>query len=70
MKLEEIKEKMLKWSDFYGGDLPDYERIKNAKTEHELERILEEHRSFLECMLSDAHSHLDSFKRELGLDLL
>lgn len=70
MKLEKIKEKMLKWKDFYGGDLPDYERIKNAKTKRELERVLEEHRDFMESMLSDAHSHIDDFKRELGLDVL
>jgi len=70
MTLEKIKEKMLKWADFYGGDLTNYERIKNANTKHELERILEEHRSFMEAMLSDAHSHIDNFKRELGLDVL
>lgn len=70
MTLAETKKKMLTWTDFYGGDLPDYERIKNAKTKRELERVLEEHRDFMESMLSDAHSHIDSFKRELGLDVL
>lgn len=70
MTLSEIKKKMLVWTDFYGGDLPDYERIKKAKTKRELERVLEEHRDFMESMLSDAHSHIDNFKRELGLDVL
>lgn len=61
---------MLAWTDFYGGDLPDYERIKKANTKRELERILEDHRDFMESMLSDAHSHIDNFKRELGLDVI
>lgn len=70
MTLLEIKNRMLEWSDFYGGDLPDYERIKNAKTKRELARILEDHRTFMELMLSDANRHIDDFKRELGLDII
>jgi len=70
MVIKKIKEKMSVWNDFYGGDLPDYERIINAKNKYELERIIEEHRSFMESMLSDAMSHIDDFKRNLGLDML
>lgn len=67
MTLEEIKEKMLAWHDFYGGELTEYDRINGAITKYELRVILEDHRTFMEDMLSDAHSHIDNFQRELGL---
>ena len=67
MKIENIKEEMLKWRDFYGGDISDTEEIKNAINKKELNGIMEKHRQLLESMLSDADSHLDSFKRKLGL---
>lgn len=67
MTLEKIKKEILNYRDFYGGDLPDYERIQKAKTKNELSSILEEHRDYMESMLADAHSHLDNFKRKLGL---
>lgn len=61
---------MLKWTDFYGGDLADTEAIKKGKTKKELKAILDRHQSFMEDMLSDAGSHLDSFKDKLGLRML
>ena len=36
MKIEKIKEEMLKYRDFYGGDFLDSDQIKNAKTKKEL----------------------------------
>lgn len=69
MKLETIKTKMLEWTDFYGGDLPDKEAIRNATTKEELATILENHRRNMEAMLADAHAHLDEFKRYMGLSL-
>lgn len=67
MTIENIKEEMLKFKDFYGGDIMDTEEINNAKSKLELAEIIEKHRSFMEASLSDAHSHLDSFKRKIGL---
>ena len=68
--LAQLKEEMLKWEDFYGGDIPDYKRILEAKTKIELQKILNEHRVFMEDMLTDALSHLDHFKQKLGLDII
>jgi hypothetical protein len=67
MTIEKIKKEMLKWQDFYGGDISDTEAIKNANTKEELSKIIEAHRQLLETMLSDADRHLDNFKRKLGL---
>ncbi len=67
MTIEKIKEEMLKWRDFYGGDISDTEEIKNATSKEELNRIMEKHRQLLEDMLRDADSHLDNFKRKVGL---
>jgi len=58
---------MFEWTDFYGGDIPDHEAIRQAKTKDELADVLSKHKRYLEDMLCDAISHLDSFKNELGL---
>ena len=70
MEIDEIKKKILEWTDFYGGDIINTDAVKNAKTKTELSEALEEHRSFMEAQLSDANSHLDSFKRKLGLSVI
>ena len=64
--LDKIKEEMLKWKDFYGGDISDTDEIKKAESKEELNRILEKHRELLEDMQRDADTHLDNFKRKLG----
>ena len=69
MNIKEIKDKMIKWRDFYGGDLLDLADVDKAKTKKELSAIIERHRSHQESMLSDAHSNLDRFKKNLGLSL-
>jgi uncharacterized FlaG/YvyC family protein len=61
---------MLNYRDFYGGDFSDTQAIENAKTKKELAQVIERHRSHLEDMLSDANSHLDSFKREVKLTIM
>lgn len=68
MKISDIKKNMIDWNDFYGGDIPDKEAIKNAKTKEELSEILNNHVKLMENTLSDAISHLESFKQELGLN--
>lgn len=67
MTIEKIKQEMAKYRDFYGGDLLGSSEIANATSKEELSKIIEEHRSHMESMLSDANSHLDSLKRKCKL---
>jgi len=69
MKIETIKKEMLKYRDFYGGDISDTKAIENAKTKKELQGILDAHGRFMEDMLCDAQSHLDNFKRKVDLHI-
>jgi hypothetical protein len=65
MQIKDIKQKMLKWTDFYGGDIPYTDLIEKAKTKEDLKIVLETHRSLLENTLIDAMTHLDEFKKSL-----
>lgn len=67
MKIEDIKKEMLNYRDFYGGELLEVGEIEKATTKEELEKIIENHRSHLEMMLSDANGHLDNLKRRCKL---
>jgi hypothetical protein len=67
MTIENIKKEMLKYRDFYGGNLLEVGEIENATTKEELEKIIENHRSHMEAMLSDANGHLDNLKRKCKL---
>jgi hypothetical protein len=67
MTVKEIKEEMIGYIDFYGGDLIVFDLIANAKTKQELSNIIDNHKTFMEDTLQNAISHLDTFKRELGL---
>ena len=64
------KNRIFEWTDFYGGDIISADAVRNAKTKKDLADALEEHRSFMEAQLSDANSHLDNFKKELGLTIM
>ena len=46
--LEEVKNKILKYKDFYGQDIADVEDIKNANTKEELMKIAEEMREAID----------------------
>ena len=61
---------MLSYRDFYGCDLLSEDEIKNATTRKELYDIIERHRTHMEDMLCDANSHLDNFKKRVGLHIL
>lgn len=65
-ELDNKKQMMLAYEDFFGGDIHDKNAIKKAKTEKELSDIINQHESFLEDMLSDAKSHLKNFRENLG----
>ena len=67
MRLWEMKAKMLKWRDLYGGDIGCTDRIAAAQTADDLREILSGHVRLMEGTLIDALSDLDDFKRSLGL---
>lgn len=70
MTISKIKEEMKKYRDFYGGDLISLDNIDDATSKEQLAKIIEDHRTHMEMMLCDAHSHLDKFKGRLGLRML
>lgn len=67
MTIKKIKEEMKKYRDFYGGDFLDASEIDKAESKKDLAIIVEKHRDHMESMLADANSHLDDFKRRVGL---
>lgn len=67
MTIKKKKEKMLKFGDYYGGDLLSLDIIEKAKTNEDLRNCLHRHTKYLEDQNIDALTHLDCFKRELGL---
>jgi len=70
MKLNELKNEIFEWTDFFGGDIISADAVRNAKNKEDLSAALEEHRSFMESQLCDANSHLDNFKKKLGLTMM
>lgn len=67
MTIERIKKELLKYTDFYGGDIYDTEAIEKATTKQDLAAVIENHRTHLEHMLCDAGTHLDALKDRCGL---
>lgn len=67
MKIEKIKQEMLEYRDFYGGDLLNIDEVMACETKDELKQILNRHEGHMEAMLSDAVSHLNHFSQKLGL---
>ena len=65
MKIKDIKSKMLKWNDYYGGDIMQRDRIDKAKTRPELYDIIRGHIRFLELQNIDAITHAENFSKEL-----
>ncbi len=61
---------MIAYKDYYGFDLLNISEVKNAKSKAQLADIIESHRRHIENMLCDAHSHLNSLKKETGLNML
>jgi hypothetical protein len=68
MKIEDIKNEMLKYKDYYGGDLINIDDIKKAKTKKELSNIIKAHEKFMENMLCDALGSLKVFENKVGLN--
>ena len=70
MTISEIKEAILSHKDFYGGDIPQVDEIKRAKTKKDLKKILNDYAAHLELIATDAQSHHDGFVKELGLHMI
>lgn len=65
--LEDIKNQLLNYRNFYGGDISETDLIKNATSMEDIAYILDKHERLLEDMLCDARSHLNNFRRKIGL---
>ena len=70
MGIEEIKQQMKNYRDYYGWELTDSNKIDSAETLEELKEIIDSHISFVEAVSLVAESNLNSLKRKLGLNLL
>lgn len=68
MKIEEVKERLKDYRDYYGWRLREYDSIDSAKTLDELKDIVDDHIRFVESASLDAESNLISLKRKLGLN--
>lgn len=66
LTIKQIKKKMLKWKDFFGGDIM-YD-IEGAKTKKELAEIMDIYFHHLEDTCNYALRHCENFKHELGLN--
>ena len=67
MNIADIKKEMLEWLDFYGQDFVECDKIEKAKTKKELKEVIEGHLFFLETQNIDAITHIEQFKKKIGL---
>lgn len=67
MKIKDIKDKMLKWHDFYDQDIASTDLIEKAKTKKELKNIIKSHIQWIQNQNLDAVNHAESFIEELNL---
>lgn len=67
MTIKNKKVKMLRFYDFYGGDLISLDDVSKAKTNEDLKKCLQRHYRFLEDQHTDALSHMDRFIKYLKL---
>ena len=70
MEIEEQKKAMIAFRDFHGGDLLDIAEVEQATSKEELAEIIDKHYSFLENVHTDALSHLEKFRKKIGLTML
>lgn len=68
MTLSQIKQKMLHWRDFHGGDIMYAQEIRKAKSKSQLSIIMDDYYRHLEDVGKDALTHCEEFKRTLGLE--
>ena len=67
--VHDLKKQMIKWRDFYGGELLAIDKVVTATSMDELEKIMHEHRNFLEAQYNDAVTHIEKAMKEFSFNL-
>lgn len=70
MTLQEIKEKMITYRDFFGGEFLEHHLIKSAENKADLKSIIKNHRDHLEMIANDAQHSLDRYQDLIGLGFI
>ncbi|MES2593161.1 MAG: hypothetical protein V4608_14865 [Bacteroidota bacterium] len=70
MKIEEIKNELKEFKDFFGGELLDIESVASCSSKIELSEIIDRHSNHIEMMCNDALHSLERFRRKVGLSLI
>jgi hypothetical protein len=65
--LEDAKQKMKEYRDYFGGELSRADLIDEAKNIIDLDDIFSKHHDFIGDMANDAQHGLERFKREIGV---
>lgn len=68
MTLKQQKEELLKWYDYWGGQILDTDGINKATSKKQLAEILNHHEGFLEDQLSDALSGVQRLRQRIELE--
>jgi len=68
MTIEQAKQKIRGYRDFFGYDIIYQQEIEEATTFEELCEILTYYDKHIEDMCNDAQNHLSRFRKELGID--
>lgn len=66
-KINKLKNRILKWKDFYGQDIVDVNSIIKAKNINELKKIIQDHIDFLELQNIDAIRDAENFKNSFNI---
>jgi len=67
LTIKQIKDRMKKWHDYYGFDIPNTDDIDAVKTRKAARAVLESYRTLMEHTHTDALKGLDEFVKELGI---
>lgn len=67
MTVEEAKQKVKEYRDFFGGTVLYTDKIEEAQSMEDISIILDMHEDHIEMMCRDAVSHLDNFRRRINV---
>lgn len=66
--MEEIKQKIKEYRDYWGLEIHYQDEIDNATTYSELGDVLNKYHKHIEDMANDAQKDLSGFRKRIGLD--
>lgn len=69
MTLDEKKDRMIKYRDYFGYDIMYTDEIMEAKSDKELALVLDKYEAHTYSMYLDALSSLSNLRRELGVSV-